>query len=170
MDHVKGDDMKAHETVTDARPTQPNTVTWLVFLLRSPLVIAYSDTDPGELFTADGVQYREAVFGHVVATFDRLVGADSRLLGVQIWPVAAYTQGFLRALPQHDYLRVYDDLYVQLYFGAGESADAESSGDQSLLGRIYRSSSGEFAIAVDRSALAISDADLAAASASITQS
>lgn len=159
----------ARDTATDARPTRPNAATWLVFLLRSPLAIAYSETDPGELFTADGEKYSEAGSGDIVATFDRLVDAEGRFVGVQVWPVAAYTQGFLRELPEHEYLRVSDDLYVQLYFRIDASDDAESSGEQSLVGRIYRSSSGEFAIAVDRTALAITDADLAAAPAGSVQ-
>lgn len=134
---------------------------WLVVLLRPSLTMAFSATDPASSFVADGVRYSQAYDGDVVATFDRLVDDGGHMVGIQVWPVAAQTAGFLSTLPTRSYLRVAEG-YVELYFSGGVTAEAESLGEQSVVGGIYRAGSGECAIAADLTALGVSEADVAA--------
>lgn len=140
-----------------------DTRNWLVVLLRPSLAMAFSASDPGDGFAAEGQRYGEAYQGDIVATYDRLIDADGRAIGIQIWPVAAYSTGFLQALPTRSYLKVDgDQVYVQLYFTGHPAIDAENAGEQSVVGRIYRATSGEFAVATDLGALGMSDRDVAA--------
>ena len=140
-----------------------DTESWLVVLLRPSLTMALSLTDPGSGFVADGARYSQAYQGDVVATFDRLVDEGGRIVGIQVWPVAAQTAGFLRALPTRSYLRVVDERpYLQVYFDSDGTSEPESGGEQSLVGAIYRAGSSEFAIAVDLAGLGVSEADVEA--------
>lgn len=146
----------------DAPTFEGDVESWLVVLLRPSLTMALSTVEPGNEFTVDGTRYRVAYRGDIVATFDRLVDDRGHLIGIQVWPVAAYTGRFLRELPTLPYLRVGEEgSYFELHFSGAAGEDRESTGEQGLLGQIYRSDSGEYAIAAELTAILSSDADRA---------
>jgi hypothetical protein len=125
--------------------------------------MALSTVDPEGELTVDGTKYRTAYRGDVTATFDRLVDSRGRLIGIQVWPVTAHTGQFLRELPAWPYLRAGEaGSYFELHFSGAAVSDRESTGEQSLIGQIYRGDTGEYAIAIDLSALLSSDTDWAA--------
>jgi hypothetical protein len=134
---------------------------WLVMLLQPSLAVAICANEPGGSFIADGLHYREAYQGDIVATFDRLIDADGHFVGLMIWPVAACTPGFVRSLPSRPYLRVADDgSYLEVYLSNASPDETESGGPQSLLGQIYRTAAGDITIGADLPSLIASDADL----------
>jgi hypothetical protein len=143
--------------------TQQAIEKWLVVFLRPSLTIAVTATDPGNGFVVDETRYAQAYQGAIVATFDRLVDVNGHVVGIQIWPVAAHTEGLLHGLPARPYLRVgREGPYFEVYFEGAITDSAESSGEQSVVGQIYRADSGELAIAAGLEALLASGEDFTA--------
>lgn len=154
---------RATPGLEEAATSEGNVESWLVVLLRPSLTMALSSVDPGTAFRVERTKYSAAYRGDVIATFDRLVDHRGRLVGIQIWPVTAHTGQFLRELPTLPYLRVGEEgSYFELHFSGVAGEDRESTGEQGLLGQIYRADSGEYAIAAELTAILSSDADRAA--------
>jgi hypothetical protein len=136
---------------------------WLVMFLLPTFGIALSAGALAQQFTSGPVLYEQEYGGDIVATFDRIVDEHGLLIGIRAWPVADRVPGFLASLEGNSDLGVFPGQpYVDLYFDQGRPKTGDSMGDQSLVGRIYRSSSHEVAMAVDLEALGVSDADAGA--------
>ena len=149
-------------SLPDTKSLRRDAENWLVVLLRPSLTMAFLADDPGSEFTLDGDGYR-AFADDIVATFDRLVDPFGRLIGIQVWPVAAHTGSLLRELRTQTYLRVADEgPCFEVHFSGSSVGEVESTGEQSVVGQIYRSDSGAYAVAIDLSVLLLSDADRAA--------
>ncbi|MFL5614854.1 MAG: hypothetical protein ACJ796_14420 [Gemmatimonadaceae bacterium] len=134
---------------------------WLTLFFRPSLTLAVEQNSPGRTLTADGVRYEPAYAGDLIATYDRLVTSDGRLVGFQVWPVAASTVGIFEALPRFSYLHAHPESHFDILLApALADQDVVSAGDQSLIGQIYRSDSGEMAIAIDLAELALTAEDL----------
>jgi hypothetical protein len=134
---------------------------WLTLFLRPSLMIAVEQNSPGPTLIAAGVRYEPAYAGDLIATYDRLITSDGRLVGFQVWPVAASTVGIFEALPRFSYLHAHPDSCFDILLApALMDQDLVSAGDQSLIGQIYRSGSGEMAIAIDLAELALTEEDL----------
>jgi hypothetical protein len=126
-------------------------------------------------FRADGVVYRDTGAGYLTAMYDRLLGSEGQLAGVQLWCVleAAGLGAALAGLPadSRPYLVRYQDspLVVGVLLQAlalGEAERLEGGGEQAFGGQVFRGEDGSVAVTIDLGYLlgggASGEADLAA--------
>jgi hypothetical protein len=118
------------------------------------------------MFTANGIQFSPPYSGELIATYDRLINEKGRLVGFQVWPTVASAPDIFDRLPDRPYLHSIPGSHFNIVLNASEELDAAGAGDQSLIGQIYHSTSGELAIAIDLAGLHLEPEDLEAIRAS----
>jgi hypothetical protein len=135
---------------------------WLVIVLSDERTLSLLASDPAPQLTVAGDVYRAAGAGEVSATFDRLLTADGRFVGVQIWLERAQAHHLLAKIPRSSYLSISEDpptLEVFFVDADRELAGIESAGEQSLVGQVYVSERGRLAVGIDLAELLTSEHD-----------
>ncbi|MGH7654391.1 MAG: hypothetical protein ACREN6_06975 [Gemmatimonadaceae bacterium] len=133
---------------------------WVTLFLRPSLSVALGAANPEAQFSANGVQYHPAYPGEIIATYDRLIAADGSLVGFQVWPAGGAPQGLFDELPHRAYLHASPGSHFNILCAPVSLSEVATAGVQSLVGQVYRSTTGELAIAMDLTALMLEPGDL----------
>ena len=126
----------------------------LILLFGDRLGLAFAPDYDIARFSADGVRYENTGAGGITSLYDRLIGADGELIGVQLscFPVDSGLDEAMAALGPRPYLDVSIARRTRSYgvfFGAKVDRTAESTGDQAFGGEIFRGPAGELAVSID---------------------
>jgi hypothetical protein len=115
----------------------------------------------------NGIHYHPAYSGEIIALYDRLIDANGKLIGFQVWPVASATPGLFGMLPRTSYLHSSPESHFNILIASVPISEAAGAGDQSLVGQVYVSDSGDLAVAMDLGALSLAPEDLRTIAADI---
>ena len=123
-------------------------IPWLVVVLRPKLTLGISPEDPGPAFLADGVRFETDSADALTGFYDRLYDLNRHFVGIQIglltdrelideawaWPYIRKVTG----APQ-----------IQVILSSSEPDEILMTPDQAFGGRVYRSSTGGYALSLD---------------------
>ena len=126
----------------------------LILFFGDRLGLAFAPDHDLASFSADGVRYENTGAGGITSLYDRLIDADDKLIGVQLWcfPVDIGLNDRIAALGPRPYL----DASIArstgsygVFFSGDVDHTAASTGDQAFGGEIFRGPAGELAISID---------------------
>jgi hypothetical protein len=125
----------------------------LAIMFADTLTLAFVPSLDIASFIAGGTLYRDVGAGHLVAHYDRLLDANGKLVGLQLWanPEAAGLGRLLDSLPPRPYLMPQGGSLpvYHVFFRPTPPADLDSSGDQAFGGQLFRGSGGQVALTID---------------------
>lgn len=148
------------DTVTEPDEETPVTErTCLLVILRPQLVLAKNLKWPLKGFICEGTLYRDAGLGDWTEFYDWLRDSDGNMLGVRYW-LRSDTEFLVEYAKGRDYIQTDPPRQIEIYFSERRGANAKLSCDQDFLyDAVFRSESGDYAIAFGMGGLSESDLD-----------
>ena len=134
----------------------------LILFFGDRLGLAFAPDYDLASFSADGVRYEHTGAASFPSLYDRLVDANGRFIGIQLYPIADSLQTMLATLRPRAYLDAVlagrTNIYG-VYFGGDVDDGAASTGDQAFGGQVFRGEAEELAVSIDLDCLCGGDSE-----------